>query len=59
MADQNDDMTPEAAHLAIERASQRTPAVAAVRAKLNKLASDDNKGIEMLANAIKRLLREG
>ena len=56
MAD-DDSMTPEDARRAIARASQRTPQVTAVRDRLQKMTTED-KGLEMLAQAIKRLLHE-
>lgn len=57
MAD-DDHMTPEDAHRAIVRASQRTPQVSAVRDRLQKMTTEE-KGLAMLAQAIRRLLHEG
>ena len=56
MAD-DDHLTPEDAHRAITRASQRTPQVSAVRDRIQKMATDE-KGLEMLAQAIRRLLHD-
>lgn len=55
MAD--DDIKPEDAYKAIVRASERKPQVSAVRDRIQKMAAED-KGLEMLARAIKRLLHE-
>lgn len=55
MAD--DDLKPEDAYKAIVRASERKPQVSAVRDRIQKMATED-KGLEMLARAIKRLLHE-
>jgi polysaccharide deacetylase 2 family uncharacterized protein YibQ len=52
-------MKPEEAEKAIARAMTKTPQVTAVRNKLQKLVEDDDKGLQMLASAIRRLLHEG
>ncbi|WP_431859834.1 hypothetical protein [Azospirillum sp.] len=58
MADDNDDiMTPEQAQRAIARAAQRTPQISAVRERIEKMTAEE-KGLEMLAQAIRRLLHE-
>ncbi len=51
-------LKPEDAHKAIVRASQRTPQVSAARERIRKMTTED-KGLEMLAQAIRRLLHEG
>lgn len=52
--------TAEEAHLAIERAAATKPHMQRAREKLDKLVnSDDDRGMQMLANAIRRMLREG
>lgn len=56
MAD-DDYMTPEDAQRAIARASKRTPQVSAVRDRIQKMTTEE-KGLEMLAQAIRRLLHE-
>ena len=56
MAD-DDHLTPAEAHRAIVRASQRTPQVSAVRERIQKMTADE-KGLEMLAQAIRRLLHD-
>ncbi len=56
MAD-DEKMTPEDAQRAIARASQRAPQVSAVRTRMQQMAAED-KGLEMLAQAIRRLLHE-
>ena len=56
MAD-DDYMSPEDAQRAIVRAAQRTPKVAAVRERIEKMTTED-KGLQMLAQAIRRLLHE-
>jgi len=56
MAD-DDYMSPEDAQRAIARASKRTPQVSAVHDRIQKMTGDE-KGLQMLAQAIKRLLHE-
>lgn len=56
MAD--DDIKPEDAYKAIVRASQRKPQISAVRERIQTMATEE-KGLETLARAIKRLLHEG
>ncbi|HEY0838498.1 MAG TPA: hypothetical protein VGE72_31615 [Azospirillum sp.] len=58
MAD-DDFMKPEDAEKAISRAMTKTPQVSAVRTKLQKMVDDDDKGLQMLAAAIRRMLHEG
>ena len=58
MAD-DDRMKPEEANLAIARAAAQQPRVQQVREKLQKLAADEERGLQVLAAAIKRMLREG
>lgn len=55
MAD--DDMTPEDARRAIARAAQRTPQVSTVRARIEKMTTED-RGMEMLVQAIRRLMQD-
>lgn len=59
MANDDDFMKPEDAEKAIARAMTKTPQVSAVRTKLQKLVEDDEKGLRMLASAIRRMLHEG
>lgn len=56
MAD--NDMKPEEAQLAIAKAAQMKPQVQAVRDRLRKMADDDEKGVQILASAIRRLLHQ-
>ena len=51
-------MTSEEANLAITEASRRQPKVQAVREKLQKLAEDEDKGLKMLASAIRTLMHQ-
>ncbi|WP_207462400.1 hypothetical protein [Azospirillum sp. SYSU D00513] len=51
-------MTAEEAHLAITEASKRKPQVQAVREKLQKLAEDEDKGLQMIASAIRTLMQQ-
>lgn len=53
----DDTLTPEQAQLAIERAAEKTPAVALFRDKLAKLLSDE-QGQQIMVNAIRRMLHE-
>lgn len=54
-----DHISPEEASLAIERAAAKRPQIAVAREKLSKLAGDDERGLRMLAEAIRRMMREG
>lgn len=54
----DDYMKPEEAQLAIAQASQRKPQVQAIREKLQKLAADEEKGLQVLASAIRNLLHQ-
>ncbi|CCD03286.1 hypothetical protein FBZ85_12654 [Azospirillum brasilense] len=56
MAD--NDMKPEEAQLAIAKAAQMKPQVQAVRDRLRKMADDEEKGVQILASAIRRLLHQ-
>lgn len=58
MADDDDIMTSEQAQRAIARAAQRQPKIAAVRERIEQMTTED-KGLAMLAQAIRRLLHEG
>lgn len=51
-------MRPEDAQLAIARAAQRKPQIQAVREKLQKLADDEDRGLKILASAIRNLLHQ-
>ncbi|MCW2242640.1 hypothetical protein [Azospirillum canadense] len=51
-------MTPEEAQLAIAKAAQRQPKVQAVRDRLRKMAEDEEKGLQVLASAIRKLLHQ-
>ncbi|WP_169732828.1 hypothetical protein [Azospirillum halopraeferens] len=51
-------MKPEEANLAIERASAKSSNVQRMRERLQKLAQDDDKGLQILADAIRRMLRQ-
>ncbi|MCW2244924.1 hypothetical protein M2352_000515 [Azospirillum fermentarium] len=53
----DDNLTPEQAQLAIEKAAQKTPAVALFRDKLAKMLSDE-QGQQLMVNAIRRMLHE-
>ncbi|MGQ9368071.1 hypothetical protein [Azospirillum sp. ST 5-10] len=55
MAD--DDMKPEEASLAIDRATAKSSGVQRVRAKIQEMATEE-KGLEVLATVIRRMLRE-
>lgn len=57
MAD-NDIMKPEDAQLAIAKASQQRPKVQLMRDKLRQLAEDEEKGLPILASAIRNLLHQ-
>lgn len=52
-------MKPEEAHLAIAQAAMRKPQVQVVREQLQKLAEDEEKGLPILASAIRNLLHQG
>lgn len=52
-------MKPEEAQLAIAQAAMRKPQIQAVREKLQKLAEDEEKGLQILASAIRNLLHQG
>lgn len=54
-----DHISPEEASLAIDRAAAKRPQIAVAREKLSKLAGDDERGLRMLAEAIRRMMREG
>lgn len=54
----DDHMTPEEAQLAIAKAAQRQPKVQAVRDRLRKMAEDEEKGLQVLASAIRKLLHQ-
>ncbi|UKJ77288.1 hypothetical protein [Azospirillum brasilense] len=56
MAD--NDMKPEEAQLAIAKAAQMKPQVQAMRDRLRKMADDEEKGVQILASAIRRLLHQ-
>ncbi|HYG85238.1 MAG TPA: hypothetical protein VD978_03185 [Azospirillum sp.] len=58
MAD-DEHLTPEDAQRAIERASRQTPTVSAARDKLLEMAENEENGLRLLAEAIRRMLREG
>ncbi len=51
-------MKPEEAQLAIAQAAMRKPQVQVVREQLQKLAEDE-KGLPILASAIRNLLHQG
>lgn len=57
MAD-DDNMTPEEAQVAIAKAAQRQPKVQAMRDRLRKMAEDEEKGLQVLASAIRNLLHQ-
>ncbi len=57
MAD-NDIMKPEDAQVAIAKASQQRPKVQLMRDKLRQLAADEEKGLPILASAIRNLLHQ-
>jgi len=59
MADKDTDLTPEDAQRAIAKAAEKRPQVAVMRERLQKLAGDEERGLQLLAAAIKRMLREG
>ena len=52
-------LKPEEAQLAIAQAAMRKPQVQVVREKLQKLAEDEEKGLPILASAIRNLLHQG
>ncbi|MDW7553081.1 MULTISPECIES: hypothetical protein [Azospirillum] len=52
------DMKPEEAQLAIAKAAQMKPQVQAMRDRLRKMADDEEKGVQILANAIRRFLHQ-
>lgn len=54
----SDHFTAEEASLAIDRAAAKRPQIAVAREKLSKLAGDDERGLRMLAEAIRRMMRE-
>ncbi|TWA80522.1 hypothetical protein FBY14_1252 [Azospirillum brasilense] len=56
MAD--NDMKPEEAQLAIAKAAQMKPQVQAMRDRLRKMADDEERGVQVLASAIRRLLHQ-
>ncbi|NYZ17876.1 hypothetical protein HL658_35495 [Azospirillum sp. RWY-5-1] len=53
-----DHISAEEASLAIDRAAAKRPQIAVAREKLSKLAGDDERGLRMLAEAIRRMMRE-
>lgn len=53
-----DDMKPDEAQLAIAKAAQMKPQVQAMRDRLRKMADDEERGVQILASAIRRLLRQ-
>ena len=57
MAD-DDIMKPEDAQLAIAKASQQRPKVQLMRDKLRQLAEDEERGLPILASAIRNLLHQ-
>jgi hypothetical protein len=59
MSDDEKNLSAEEAHLAISQAAMRQPKVQRVRDQLQKLASDDEKGAQMLVAAIRKLLHQG
>ncbi|MGY0780798.1 hypothetical protein ACW7BJ_24380 [Azospirillum argentinense] len=56
MAD--NDMKPEEAQLAIAKAAQMKPQVQAMRDRLRKMADDEERGVQILASAIRRFLHQ-
>lgn len=52
-------ISPEDARRAIERASQKKPQLSAARDKLLSMAENEERGLQLLAEAIRRMLREG
>ncbi|MBK4722928.1 hypothetical protein JJL56_29140 [Azospirillum sp. YIM DDC1] len=53
-----DDMKPDEAQLAIAKAAQMKPQVQAMRDRLRKMADDEERGVQILASAIRRLLHQ-
>jgi hypothetical protein len=51
-------MKPEDAQLAIAKASQQRPKVQLMRDKLRQLAEDEERGLPILASAIRNLLHQ-
>jgi hypothetical protein len=56
---ESDHFSAEEASLAIDRAAAKRPQIAVAREKLSKLAGDDERGLRLLAEAIRRMMREG
>lgn len=56
MAD-NDYLRPEEAELAIEKASALNPKVKRARDRIAQIMGEDGRGAEILAQAIRRMLR--
>jgi hypothetical protein len=52
-------LTADEAHRAITEASRRRPQVQLVREQLQKMVKDEEKGLYLLASAIRTLLRQG
>lgn len=51
-------MKPEDAQVAIAKASQQRPKVQLMRDKLRQLAEDEERGLPILASAIRNLLHQ-
>ena len=58
MAVDKDHMTAEEAHTAIEEAANRRPQLYAIREKLQKMAEDEERGLRMIAEGIRKLLHQ-
>lgn len=58
MAIDKDHMTAEEAQMAIEEAANRRPQLYAIREKLQKMASDEERGLQILAEGIRKLLHQ-
>lgn len=54
---EDENLTPEQAQLAIEKAAQKTPAVALFRDKITRMLADE-QGQQLMVNAIRRMLHE-
>ena len=52
-------LTADEAHRAITEASRRRPQVQLVCEQLQKMVKDEEKGLYLLASAIRTLLRQG
>lgn len=51
-------LRPEDAELAIARASAVDPKVQRARDRIARIIGEDERGVEMMAQAIRRMLRE-